>query len=266
MNRFRKDHSMRSSQPRKVNSLSDSTARQLNTYALAATAAGVGMLALTQPVEAEVVYTPAHHVIKAGQTYRLDVNQDGTADFAIKNVFNTFSGNSAGYMRVLPFRNANEVWAAAKAPGCGSEILCAAALPKGESVGPTGAFKPDFPGGEFMGASDAESGQSGSWVNVTRYLGLKFVIAGQTHYGWARLTVSSQRFVFTATLTGYAYETTPGKAIITGATTGPEDAELSAPASSPSSAPATLGALALGAPRLSSWRREEPVAAAPESN
>ena len=224
------------------------------------------MLALTQSVEAEVVYTPAHHVINANQTYRLDLNQDGTPDFELKNVFNTFSGNSAGYLQVLPGRNANEVWAAAHAPGCGSEILCAAGLRKGDSVGPTGAFKPDFPGGERMVASDIVSSNSGSWLNVTRYLGLKFVIEGQTHYGWARLTVTGQRFMITATLTGYAYETTPGKAIFAGATTGSEDAESSAPASTPSSAPTTLAALALGAPGLSMWRRDESVVAAPESN
>jgi hypothetical protein len=114
-------------------------------------------------------------------------------------------------------------------------------------------------------ASDIVSSNSGSWLNVTRYLGLKFVIAGQTHYGWARLTVSAQRFMVTATLTGYAYETTPGKAIIAGATTGSVDGDSSAPASTPGSEPATLGVLALGASRLSIWRRDESVAA-PESN
>lgn len=66
MSRLRKD-SMHSSQPRKVTNLSDSTTRQLRTYALAASAAGVGVLALTQPVEAEIVYTPAHHMIHANQ-------------------------------------------------------------------------------------------------------------------------------------------------------------------------------------------------------
>lgn len=257
---------MHTSQPRKVKSLSDSTIRQLNTYALAASAAGVGMLALTQPAEAEIVYTQAHHVINANQTYKLDINQDGTPDFELKNVFNTFSGNSAGYLQVLPGRNANEVWAAPHAPGCGSEILCAAALPEGESVGPTAAFKPDFLGGERMVASDIVSSNSGSWLNVTRYLGLKFVIAGQTHYGWARLTVTGHRFMITATLTGYAYETTPNTPIITGATSGPVAAESSPSAITPDSAPMTLAALALGAPGLSIWRRDESMVAAPVNN
>jgi hypothetical protein len=263
---------MDSSQPREVANLSDSTARQLSTYALAASAAGVGVLALTQPVQAEVVYTPVHHVINAHQTYRLDLNQDGNPDFGLKNVFNTFSGNSAGYVMILPTRNGNEIWSA-QPPGCVAAGVCAAALPKGTSVGPNGAFQQGR-GGEILAVSDVESGQYGSWLNVTRYLGLKFVINGETHYGWARLTVSSQRFVFTATLTGYAYETVANKSVIAGATTGSEDAKSSASASSPiselssklSSAPTTLSLLALGAPGLSMWRREESVVAAPESN
>jgi hypothetical protein len=260
MNRFfeRIKDPMNSSQPRKVTDLSHSTARQLSTYALAASAAGVGMLALTQPAEAEIVYTQVHHVINANQTYKLDLNQDGTPDFELKNVFHTFSGASAGYVQVVPGRNANEIWAA-NAPGCGTLLSCAAALRKGDSVGPRGAFHPEFPQGERMAQSDIHSYRSGSWLNVTnRYLGLKFVIAGQTHYGWARLTVTAQRFVFTVTLTGYAYETTPNTPILTGATSGPV-AESSAVAT-PASEPMTLAALALGAPGLSLWRRDESAA------
>ena len=45
---------------RTPSNLSDSVHQRLNMYALAASAAGVGMLALAQPGEARVVYTPAH--------------------------------------------------------------------------------------------------------------------------------------------------------------------------------------------------------------
>jgi hypothetical protein len=99
-----------------------------------------------------------------------------------------------------------------------------------------------------------------------RYLGIKFKIAGKFHYGWTRITVTTGPRGFTGMiLTGYAYETIPGKPIIAGATKGPEDAESSASPSTPSSEPTTLGVLALGAPGLSIWRRES-VAAALESN
>ncbi len=43
-----------SSQPRTPSRLSDSLHHRLNMYALAASAAGVGVLALAQPAEAEI--------------------------------------------------------------------------------------------------------------------------------------------------------------------------------------------------------------------
>jgi hypothetical protein len=49
-----------SSGPRKTANLSESVHQQLNMYGVAAGAAGVGMLALAQPSEAKIVYTPAN--------------------------------------------------------------------------------------------------------------------------------------------------------------------------------------------------------------
>ena len=63
-----------------------------------------------------------------------------------------------------------------------------------------------------------------------------------------------------AILTGYAYETIPNKAIITGKTKGPDDAgveESNTTPSRPTRKPGSLGLLAMGAPGLSIWRREE---------
>ena len=82
-----------------------------------------------------------------------------------------------------------------------------------------------------------------------RYLGLKFTINGKTHYGWARLNVSFQinqgRGTLKATLTGYAYETIPNKAIVAGRTKGPDVVTLE---------PASLGHLARGASAIPAWR------------
>jgi len=112
----------------------------------------------------------------------------------------------------------------------------------------------------------------GDWANggkgaVERFLGFRFKINGEDHYGWARLNVviSDSYPGLTATLTGYAYETIPGKAIIAGSTEGPDDdgpdnddiQEPNTSLTAPTPQPATLGMLALGAPALSIWRREE---------
>jgi len=56
---------------------------RLNPYALAASAAGVSLLALAQPAEAKIVYTKTHHVIGTHGSYNLDLNDDRITDFMI---------------------------------------------------------------------------------------------------------------------------------------------------------------------------------------
>ena len=46
-------------------------------YALAASVAGAGALAISQPANAKIVYTPAHVVISAGRNVLFDLNHDG---------------------------------------------------------------------------------------------------------------------------------------------------------------------------------------------
>ena len=69
---------------RKPAKLPNSLHHQLNMYALAAGAAGVGMLALAPAAKAEIVYTKTHQVIGTNGVYPLDLNQDGTIDFLIQ--------------------------------------------------------------------------------------------------------------------------------------------------------------------------------------
>jgi len=125
-----------------------------------------------------------------------------------------------------------------------------------------------FCGSSLCTHSTTRGPSSGNWINVTnRYLGLKFLIKGKVHYGWARLNVTVVQSKLTVILTGYAYETITGRSIIAGRTKGPaEDRNDLGPASltAPTWKPATLGALALGAPGLTICRREEAVVAAPE--
>jgi hypothetical protein len=265
--------------PRPRTKLPDSVHRQLNMYAIAAGAAGVGALALAQPVEAKIVYTPAN--VQIGGTVgklNLDLNNDGITDFEFCVATNYRScpaqpgrRTSAGKnppspffsdLSIFPAKGANQVWGHSTFKGSPT----ASALPAGVPVGPKGEFSP----GHRLMATWFYAGTTqhgGPWANVQhRYLGLKFFIKGKVHYGWARLNVHWYAPQVSGTLTGYAYETVPGKAIITGKTKGPYDGEPTATLNTPPREPATLGALALGAPGLSIWRREESVAAAPKSN
>ena len=108
--------------------------------------------------------------------------------------------------------------------------------------------------------SDSGGGTSGQWLNVNdRYLGLRFRVDGKMHYGWARMSVKVQGFDITGTLTGYAFETIPGKSIRAGQIGGKNDAAAANAANSSDSNPdagesmpdarplASLGRLARGA-------------------
>jgi hypothetical protein len=222
--------------------------RRLNTYALAASAAGVSMLALAEPSQAKVVYTPAHQVIRQNGVYNLDLNNDGTVDFLIQEWDNGGYASSNALLADAALGNAVE------GSKTGFRSL-AAALPLGAPIGPNQKFLTGGNNGEAMVSithftTGGTSYVHGYWANVrNRYLGLKFEINGQIHYGWARLSVQRQQYHLTATLTGYAYETIPNTEIKAGQTSGGAD-DSSAGSSLPNSdtsQSSSLGALALGA-------------------
>ncbi len=103
--------------------------------------------------------------------------------------------------------------------------VLASALKRGSRIGPGEHFSDQT--AVMAGVISAISYVFGEWVNVQRrYLGLRFKIKGQTHYGWARLNVRvvlSPHPAITAALTGYAYETVPDKPIVAGQTKGLDD-------------------------------------------
>jgi hypothetical protein len=55
---------------------------RLNAYALAAAAAGAGLLAMAHPAAAEIVYTPADTIL-TNRILRIDLNHDGIDDVAL---------------------------------------------------------------------------------------------------------------------------------------------------------------------------------------
>ena len=122
----------RSSQPRTTAELSKSLHQQLNKYALAASAAGVGVLALAQSAQAKIVYTKTHVVIGTNHIYELDLNHDGIADFKISN-HSFFTDTIVASLSALPARANNAV--VGKQPQVGFPHYAYALLP-GARVGP----------------------------------------------------------------------------------------------------------------------------------
>jgi len=198
-------------------------------YALAASAAGVGIVALAQLAEARIVYTRTHQVVGLYGQYDLDLNHDKIVDYILSNNSNC-TVNCWQWLSLRPATLAGNAVISAR-----SYVV---AMAKGSRIGSGDHFR-SVTGVDRMLLDVNGTQIFGSWYDVTnRYAGLKFNINGKTHYGWARMSVSGKAFrTVTATLTGYAYETIPNKAIIAGKTRGRDDNDA---------APGTLGKLALG--------------------
>jgi hypothetical protein len=239
--------------------LSAGLEKSLSAYAVAATAAGVSLLALASPAEARIVYTSANTPIPVnGGPVPLDLNHDGVADFSFSNQLRTTAHVTIFLLQGAPNGKSNAMWGRGS---FGSSFFnfsgaFAAALRPAFAVGPNRSYFPkDKNGimGFYKGAVSAGSFTTqtyGQWLNTrSRYLGLQFLIDGQVHFGWARFEVAApQRGGIQATLTGYAYETIPNKPIVTGKTKGPDVITLE---------PASLGRLAQGASGIPAWREKK---------
>lgn len=234
---------------------------------LAYAAAGAGAIGCIPSAHASIVYTPAH-VVVTDAGLRLDLNNDGIADFNITNIGSFFSrslevnGNQnpgAGILREPDFE----------------------AVPL-SSGSPIGLDSPEpFARVQFRSLKMARAYCScqnsegyyvvGVWANTKdKYLGLRFEFNGQAHFGWARVSVKASPYgkpTIQVTLTGYAYETSPNTTINAG-DQGP-DSEIrgALPANKTiqpfrASSSGSLGLLSLGANGIDVWRREGKVSTA----
>jgi hypothetical protein len=260
----------RSPRPRSTPSaLSGSVQKRLNTYAIAAGAAGVSLLALGQSSEAEIVYTPVNVTMGRGGVLDLDLNHDGIVDFVVNERPGSLGFRTSQYLSVIG-KTGNRI--NCQTSFCGS-YPGAAALNSGSQIGPIGGRHGWI---SAAGMAFEEVNKRGSlyyglpWANVTdAYLGLRFLLKGETHYGWARFTVTFhpgilEHRTWIAQLTGFAYETVANKPVIAGQMKGNHDDASEEESGSSSqlkpvatSRAAVLGKLALGADGIALRRSED---------
>ena len=196
--------------------------------------------ALAIPAQARIVYTPVNVTLPASGYYPIDLNHDGITDFYIEtSSLGCFDGRVIYALYItLPLGGEGVVGTYYPYP-----------LPSGETVDSSRIFwgstalmyREVEPGGPGCGP------EQGHWHSVYRgYLGLKFLINGQTHYGWVELSTNGETGV--DTLYGFAYETIAFKGILTGQTMDSPDE----PAMDSGSAESTVpGPIASVAPPLS---------------
>ncbi len=254
---------------RRTIALSNELDRKLMGYVTAATSeantarnliaaiSAVGMAVATPVANAEIAYTPANQSFgnMNGPSYLpIDLNNDGIADVTL-SAYNLVSFSSGGhifhFLGVEGDEQSNEIVAT-------SQGLVAPDV-QGQIIGEENDRQRFQRGGLMAECHSSANGYSsffsnqGLWFQITnRYLGVKFLIDGETHYGWARLNAGPGG----ATLTGYAYETIPDRPIPAGVfETAPGESSSGGELEGPERTkpvPATLGALARGARRKGS--------------
>jgi hypothetical protein len=213
--------------------LSDSLLRQLNLYALAASAtAGAGLLAATQSAEAKVIYTPAHFVLSGDGQHKFYFTNDGFPDFVMGNWISCEDSDCSDRLSVVSINSRRNGVVGYSTSG---HNHFAYALKEGAKIGE--------PGQNFCTAAVPANlvfAGKGKWYGTKdRYLGLKFVVKHETYYGWIRVSVHGRVGFLKATVTGYAYQTIPNHPIAAGyeGNDGPRP---------PRVAPGSLGQLAAG--------------------
>ena len=251
---------------RKSGELSKATDRRLKTYAMAAMAAGVGAMALAQAAEGEVVITKKKIPIPVSSYFfppphpvYISLNNNGVNDFS----FSLYSFNYHSRDMDLGVRplEGGAVLGKEQAGVNGFSHFYASMLKRGAKIGPSAHFS--SAGNPIVerqlhwanSSSQTFNRTYGNWGGnpSNTYLGVRFLIDGETHYGWVRLAVgTSPLYGISATITAYAYETEANKKILAGVPEGGSAEVVNRTGPS-------LGALAAGAEGLPRWRNSQAV-------
>jgi len=244
----------KASQRKAKGNVSETLERRLLAYTVGAGAAATGLLALSQPAAAEIIFTPTNVILQSGRSFTIDIA--GTTEFTLTDKLYVITGSFSTALL--------SVAAAASASVAGREQRAAAMKP-GAVIGPANPFQAGkaLMAGAFRETQISQSTVFGQFANTSqRYLALKFVLHGRVHYGWARFNrvkATANPPTVKAFMTGYAIETTPDKPIVAGQTALEPSATLPLPEgrNPDSMQPASLGLLALGSSGVVAWRREE---------
>ena len=204
----------------------------INESRLARFSAVAGAVLASSAVNSQIVYTnvdPDIIIDTASGQYNLDFNADAMIDVTL-NVMNVMEFTSIS-------TSTSAVYAGSLAvvtPGIGAGVVSAilgsssssyvTAMNNGDLIGTAAVF-----GGSSMAAlavdititSSSSSYQisNGAFLGVNdKFLGVKFLIGTNTHYGWARLDVSAN--ADTIRLKDYAYNVAADSPILAGQTLG----------------------------------------------
>lgn len=143
-----------------------------------------------------------------GDEYFLDIDNNGTDDFRI---FNVVGSSGELYLFAQPLTASNDVLASnSDYYGYPFALSSGAPISNGTSFWLNNGYSSGNLSLNYQACS------FGNWCSVTdRYLGLRFNIGGNRHYGWARLDVPNNA-ADSWTVKDYAYNMTAGDPINAG--------------------------------------------------
>lgn len=200
------------------NTISSSLKKRLKAYSMTAGAIAAGATS----VNAQIDYTDLDPDAVAGgtDTVYLDLNNDGTDDFVfIANAGTYGSGAFNVYQNFAIALNDNAINGSAT-----SSYLYPYAVPMNDVIDGNLTFNggSNFQtlGWDYFAAGATSAAYTYGNIRVGSgdvYIGLSLDAAGNTHYGWARVSLDLGG---TLTLKDYAYEQTACLGIEAGATTG----------------------------------------------
>jgi hypothetical protein len=205
---------------------------RVTAYAVAAAAAGLGIMAGAQPAGAQIIYTPADVRFERGA--RLDINNDGVTDFSITGYLNqSVISWCSLFVKGAPGNGVR---------GHDSGIIWPARLAEDTEIAASRTFQRNRK--TAMGVLFPRRYIWTLGIRQLWFLGLEFQIDGQAHYGWAAVLITDAVAPpgYRGVVKGYAYNTVPNQPILAGQRSDADFIEKVPPQ------PATLGLLALGAP------------------
>ena len=165
--------------------------------------------------QAQVVYTDvnpdySHDAVQDAtfSVYPLDLNNDQTVDFLVASKDTVTANAHVRFTLAVPYGAGNAV--AGETP---SNYDYALALDINTMVDSTLNW---IAASNTMAYNvDSNNPYNENWNGVTdKYLGLQFIVGGNTHYGWARL--DSYAIGDSIVVKDYAFEATPNVGILTG--------------------------------------------------
>jgi hypothetical protein len=251
---FKRQNSRRQ---RSAATLPEALASRLDAYTLAATAAGIGLLGSALPANATPICQNISVVLSGTDSFALNPANQQIAPFLVVQTrfYYDYESNPMFWNRAFFEPNPQGVMLSAAnslpaAVSAGALIGPSGKFAKGNSYGLLFTYGPGDSYFQYKGGGTLNKHRGNFKFGQTNYVGFRFLLSGQYHYGWARIEVFLHPYfhevIAKTGISSYGYETAADTAISAGDCPTPEL----------SSNGASLGLLALGEQGFSKWREK----------